>query len=186
MKYVKETDGGVQVTYSSFNMKWMAFGAFLLVAGSLYLMYSVIDAGVVRGFFNFLIGMVGILFFGGILLRVLTIAWGNKVLFQVTPDGFVTRKGKKIPFADIKSMSIGWHSSRLTGMIFKDIIIQTNQKSLLKKKAYLCTYNLLDDNEIEAVINKYVIPHVNEDCKLAWQQAHSSGVTDDKNPNVPT
>ncbi|MGG1574559.1 DUF5381 family protein [Fictibacillus sp. NRS-1165] len=186
MKFVNETENGVQVTYSSFNLKWMVGGSLLLTAGSLYLMSSVMDVGIIRGFFNFLIGTAGLLFFGGILLRMLTIAWGNKVLFQIKPTGFVTRKGKEIPFSDIQGMSFGWHSSRPTGMVFKDVILHTDQKSILKSKAYLCTYNLLDDDEIEAIINKYVIPKVSESCKQAWLKKTSSDVHNDKNPNMPT
>ncbi|WP_066315497.1 DUF5381 family protein [Bacillus sp. FJAT-29814] len=155
---LKITDGKVEVVYLKFWAGCMVFSAGLMtLAGLFILFYIVPDSSIVRAFFGILIGIPGTLFFGAKLLQLLSVVLDGKTLLAVE-NGYL--EGKKQRAAINEITDIYW-----SGLSFKVLIVRTANKKKLKFN----TYNLVNENVIEHVVETYVVPHGTPELKTNWE-----------------
>ncbi len=97
--------------------------------------------------------MIGTVFFGSALLKLLSVILSGKALFTVE-DGQLKGRKKIVPIRESKDIYLG-------GSSFTYITVRT----LTNKKINLSTYNLVPEEPVNQVIETYVIPQVNMELK---------------------
>ncbi|RSD28743.1 hypothetical protein EJA10_03985 [Mesobacillus subterraneus] len=120
------------------------------------------DSGILRGFFIFVIGLVGLLFCGMILLKLLAVLLRGRVLLRIEKGRLAGQKNE-VPIEEITD--IEWAGSSL-----KYLVIKTKSN----KKMKLSTYNLVDEDKVQQVIKQYLIPNGNNDLKANWKNRYGS------------
>ncbi|MEH7384842.1 YfjD family protein [Bacillus sp. JJ1521] len=156
---IKITNDKVEVVYLPLWAGCMVFISGLMTVVSLFILFYIVpNTSILRGFFGIIIGIVGTLFCGGILLKVLSAMLSGKALFTVE-DGKLKGRKKAIPISEIKDIYWG-------GASLKYIKIQT----LNNKKVKLSTYNLVNEEPVNHVIETFVIPHANPELKNNWEK----------------
>ncbi|MCC3357867.1 DUF5381 family protein [Bacillus sp. REN16] len=156
---IKITNDRVDVVYLSSWAGCMVFGSGLMTAAGLFtLFYIVPNSGILRAFLAIIIGIIGTLFFGSILLRILSVLLTGKALFTVE-DGNLKGRKNVIPIREIKDIYWG-------GASLKYIMVKT----LNNKKIKLSTYNLVSEQPVNHVIETYVIPYANPELRNNWEK----------------
>jgi hypothetical protein len=156
---MKETERGIQVIYGEYNVGCMVTAPLMMIVGSLVLFW-------ILEFKALLVGTIGLVFFGGVLLKIISVLRRkNRILFEIVQDGIVY-KNRKVDFLQLAEISIGYHNHRLIGLVFPDIIIRT----ATNQSHYISTYNLVDLNELEKIVSTYIIPYSTIECQEAWQK----------------
>jgi len=156
---IKVSNDKVEVVYLSSWAGCMVFGSGLMTAAGLFtLFYIVPNTGFLRGFFGIIIGIIATLFFGSVLLRILSVVLNGKTLFTVE-DGKLKGRKKVIPIREIKDIHWG-------GSSFRYILVKTQNNKNIK----LSTYNLVNEQPVNHVIETYVIPYANPELKNNWEK----------------
>lgn len=156
---IKITNEKVEVVYMPFWAGCMVFiGGLMTIASLFILFYIVPNSSIIRGFFGLIIGIIGTLFCGSILLKVLSVILTGKALFTVE-DGNLKGRKKVIPIKEIQDIYWG-------GASLKYIKVKT----LSNKKIKLSTYNLVSEQPVNHVIETYVIPQANPELKSNWEK----------------
>lgn len=149
----------VEVVYLPLWAGCMVFASGLMTVSGLFILFYIVpDTSIVKGFFGIIIGIIGTLFFGSILLKLLTVLFNGKALFTVENGNLRGRK-KVIPIKEIKDIYWGGASLRY-------IIVRTMSNQKIK----LSTYNLVSEQPVNRVIENYVIPRANSELKTNWQK----------------
>jgi hypothetical protein len=120
------------------------------------------DSGLIRGFFILIIGLVGLLFTGVILLKLIGVLIRGRVLFTIE-GGELAGQKIRIPIEEI--VDINWAGSSL-----KYLAIKTKSNNKMK----LSTYNLVNEDKIQQVMLKYVIPNGNDELKANWEKRYGN------------
>jgi hypothetical protein len=159
---LKITEGRVEVVYLKYWAGCLVFtsGLFTL-AGLFILFYIVPDSGIFRAFFGILIGIPGTLFFGSKLLQLISVILEGKVVLAVE-NGYLEGRKKRAAINEIKD--IYW-----SGLSFKVLNVKTSQNKKLKFN----TYNLVNEDVIEHVVENYVVPHGTPELKTNWEKRKS-------------
>ncbi|OCA83145.1 hypothetical protein A8F94_18645 [Bacillus sp. FJAT-27225] len=157
---IRITDDKVEVVYLPFWAGCMVTGTGIMTIGGLFtLFYIAPNSGIVRAFLAVIIGIVGTLFFGGILLRVISLLLSGRAVYTVE-DGKLKGRKKAIPIREIKDIYWGGAAS------VKYIMVKT----LNNKKVKLSTYNLVSEEPVNHVIETYVLPYANTELKTNWEK----------------
>jgi hypothetical protein len=154
---IKITNDKVEVVYLPFWAGCMVFLSGLMTFASLFILYMVPNTSIVRGFFGIIIGIIGTLFCGSILLKIISVLLTRKALFTVE-DGNLKGRKNVIPIREIKDIYWG-------GASLKYIKVKT----LNNKKIKLSTYNLVSVQPVNHVIETYILPHANPELKRNWE-----------------
>ncbi|MCM3666084.1 YfjD family protein [Mesobacillus subterraneus] len=158
---IKILDDKVEVVYTVPGAGCMVssalFGTFL---SGFVLMIVAPDSGLIRGFFIVIAGLVGLLFSGVILLKLIGVLLGGRVLISIE-DGKLASQKIIIPIEEITD--IEWAGSSL-----KYLAIKTKSNQKMK----LSTYNLVSEDKIQQVIKQYVIPNGNDELKANWEKRY--------------
>ena len=120
------------------------------------------DSGLIRGFFILIVGLVGLLFSGVILLKLIGVLIRGRVLFTIEGGELAGHK-IRIPIEEI--VDINWAGSSL-----KYLAIKTKSN----KKMKLSTYNLVNEEKIQQVIQQYLIPNGNDELKANWENRYGN------------
>lgn len=156
---IKITNDKVEVVYMPLWAGCMVFiGGIMTIASLFILFYIVPNSSIIRGFFGIIIGIIGTLFCGSILLKIISVLLTGKALFTVE-DGNLKGRKKVIPIREIKDIYWG-------GASLKYIKVET----LNNKKIKLSTYNLVSENPVNHVIETYILPHANPELKSNWEK----------------
>lgn len=160
---IKITNDKIEVVYLPLWAGCMVFASGLMtIAGIFILFYIVPNTSILRGFFGIVIGIIATLFFGSILLKLLSVMLNGKALFTIE-DGYLKGRKKAISIREIKDIYWG-------GASLKYILVQT----LNNKKIKLSTYNLVSQRPVNHVIETYIIPHANPELKSNWGKRKQS------------
>ncbi|CEG25446.1 DUF5381 family protein [Bacillus sp. B-jedd] len=161
---IRITNDKVEVVYLPFWAGCMVFGSGLMTVGGLFILfYGVPTSGILRAFFGIIIGIFGTLFFGSILLKVISVLLSGRAVFTIE-DGELKGRKKAIPIREIEDIYWGGASS----------IKYIKVKTLNNKKIKLSTYNLVSEVPVNHVIETYIIPHASPDLKSNWEKRKQS------------
>lgn len=162
---IKEINGEVQVVYTKYGAGCMVFGIGFMALASIFILYLIPSMGIARAFIGIPIGIIGTLFFGVCLLKIVNVLLQGEVILKVE-NGLLKSKKKSVAIKDIKDISYGWHSKRLSGKVFRDIIVQTTNN----KRIFFSYYNLVGDDVIEYFIENHILPHTNDECRVNFEK----------------
>ncbi|MDQ0896380.1 MULTISPECIES: DUF5381 family protein [unclassified Paenibacillus] len=177
MNNIKVTPKGVQVVYTDYGAGCMVIGMGFMTLSSLFVLGIVPSVSIIKGFFGIIIGLCGTLFFGAVLLRIVTVLLKGRVLLEIE-DGNLKNRKHSIPIKNIKQLQFGWHSKKLSGMIFEDLIVST----IDNKEYFLRYYNLLSDTAIKYLVEHYIIPEADTACRMKWEAMYSKvSLSNDEN-----
>ena len=157
-KEIRITGDKVEVIYSPMWAGCMVSATGLMTAGGFFIFYSLPDLSIIRAFVGLIIGMIGTVFFGSALLRVLSVILSGKALFTVE-DGQLKGRKKGVPIRDIKDMY--W-----CGPSFRYLTVRT----IRNKKVKLSTYNLVSEESVNHVIETYILPQATVELKNNWEE----------------
>lgn len=161
---IRITNDKVEVVYLPSWAGCMVLGSGIMTAGGLFILFYIVpNTGIVRAFFGVIIGIIGTLFFGSILLRIISVLLSGRAVFTVQGGKLKGRK-KAIPISEIKDIYWGGAES------IKYIMVKT----INNKKIKLSTYNLVLEEHVDHVIETYVIPHANPELKNNWEKRKQS------------
>lgn len=156
---IKVSEGKVEVVYTNPGAGCLVSSALFGTMLSAFVLFVVVpDSGFVRGFFGIIIGMIGLIFTGSILLKLVSVILSGKTLITIESGRLKGRKGS-VPINEITEVK--WVGSSL-----KYLVAQTSNKSKIK----FPTYNLVGEEKVNQVIKEYVIPHATPDLKLNWEK----------------
>jgi hypothetical protein len=160
---IKISEGKVEVQYTPPAAGCMVSSALFgtLLSGFVLLIIAP-DSGLIRGVFISIFGLVGLVFCGLILLKLISVLIKGRVLFTVK-DGMFAGQKISIPINEITD--IRWAGSSL-----KYLSIKTKNK----KKVKLSTYNLIDEDKVNKVIDQFVIPNGSQELKENWVKRFGS------------
>ncbi len=160
---IKVYDNRVEVVYTSGGAGCMLIGGGSLLVASLFiLLYIVPTSGLVRSFTGIIIGVIGLLFFGTMLLKVLRAVLTGKAVYTVQ-NGYFKGKNKAVRIDEITDMK--WAGSSL-----KYLAIKTTNKKTIK----LSSYNLVPEEKVNKVIEDYVVPYATPEFKENWNKRMSN------------
>lgn len=146
----------VEVVYTNVGAGCMLTGIGMMTLASLVIFFIVPDVSFVKGFFGILIGVFGLLVFGSMLIRMLTMLLSGRAVITVQ-DGYLKGRKKGVRISDIKDIQWG-------GSGFKYIAIRT----MNNKKIKLSTYNLVNEQKVHKVLDTYVVPEGTPELKANW------------------
>ncbi|WP_462410669.1 DUF5381 family protein [Neobacillus sp. Marseille-QA0830] len=156
---IKVTNGKVEVVYLKFWAGCMVSGIGLMTLASLFILFYIVPhSSISRAIAGIPIGIFGGLFFATKLFQLLSAILHGKVLLTVE-NGYLESRKKRVAFHEIKD--IYW-----TGLSFKILIVRT----LHNKRIKFNTYNLVNEDAIDYVIETYVIPHAAPELKNNWEK----------------
>lgn len=154
---IKVYDDRVEVVYTSGGVGCMLTSGITMTLTTLFILFYIVpDSNIVRAFFGIIIGVIGLLFFGTMLLKVLRAVLTGKAVYTVQ-DGYFKGKNKAVPIHDITDMK--WAGSSM-----KYLAIKTTNNKTIK----LSSYNLVPEEKVDQVINDYVIPNATPELKRNW------------------
>ena len=156
---IKVSEGKVEILYTNPGAGCMVTSALFGTLLSAFVLFVVApDSGFVRGFLSVVIGVIGLIFSGSILLKLISVILSGKTLFTIESGRLKGRK-ESVPISEIKD--IKWGGSSL-----KYLVVQT----INKKKIKFPTYNLVGEEKVNQVIQEYVVPHATRELKLNWEE----------------
>ncbi|WP_102261133.1 DUF5381 family protein [Mesobacillus jeotgali] len=150
----------VEVVYTNVGAGCMLTGIGMMTLASLVIFFIVPDVSFVKGFFGIIIGIFGLLVFGSMLIRMLTMLLSGRAVITVQ-DGYVKGRKKSVRISDIKDIQWG-------GSGFKYIAIRT----MNNKKIKLSTYNLVNEQKVHKVLDTYVVPEGTPELKENWAKRY--------------
>lgn len=150
----------VEVVYTNVGAGCMLTGIGLMTLASLVIFFIVPDVSFVKGFFGILIGIFGLLVFGSMLIRMLTMLLSGRAVITVQ-DGYLKGRKKGVRISEIKDIQWG-------GSGFKYIAIRT----MNNKKIKLSTYNLVNEQKVHKVLDTYVVPEGTPELKANWAKRY--------------
>lgn len=154
------SDDKVEVVYTNVGAGCMLTGIGLMALASLFIFFIVPDVSFVKGFFGVLIGVFGLLVFGSMLIRMLSMLLSGRAVITVQ-DGYLKGRKKGVRISDIKDIQWG-------GSGFKYIAITT----INNKKIKLSTYNLVNEQKVHKVLDTYVVPRGTAELKENWAKRY--------------
>lgn len=152
----------VEVVYTNVGAGCMLTGMGLMTFASLFIFFIVPDVSFVKGFFGAIIGVFGLLVFGSMLVRMLSMLFSGRAVITVQ-DGYLKGRKKSVRISEIKD--IQWGGSGL-----KYIAITT----VNNKKIKLSTYNLVNEQKVHQVLDIYVVPEGTPELKENWSNRYGS------------
>ncbi|MBT2681216.1 DUF5381 family protein [Bacillus sp. ISL-35] len=156
---IKVTGNRVEVVYTAPGAGCMISSALFGTLLTGFVLFVVApDSGIVRGFLIGIIGIVGLIFSGSILLKLISLILSGKTIFTIE-SGMLKGRKNSIPINEIDD--IKWGGSSL-----KYLVAQTANK----KKIKFPTYNLVGEEKVNQVITDYVIPHASPELKRNWEK----------------
>ncbi|THE14179.1 hypothetical protein E1I69_05035 [Bacillus timonensis] len=154
--------GGAGCLYMGAGVGLIASIVVLIIAGTL---------GTFKGFIGIIIGVIGVLFTGGAILRLVSVLSKSKVLIKVE-DGHLINLKNRVPLADITDVFYGWHAEKLSGGVFQNLVVTTTNG----KKHYYSYYNLIPDHVMKQLVEEYILPNANPTCKSEKKRKNSSEI----------
>jgi hypothetical protein len=154
------SDDKVEVVYTNVGAGCMLTGIGLMTLASLLIFFVVPDVSFVKGFFGVIIGVLGLLVFGSMLIRMLSMLLSGRAVITVQ-DGFLKGRKKSVRISDIKDIQWG-------GSGFKYIAITT----MNNKKIKLSSYNLVNENKVHKVLDTFVVPEGPAELKKNWAKRY--------------
>jgi membrane protein YdbS with pleckstrin-like domain len=156
----------VKVQYTTNSVGCLVIGVGIMTAASLFILFYITgDSGIIRSFLAIIFGGIGTLFFGVAFLTILLNMKRGKVQFRIKDGKLINRK-HAIPLASIKEIDYGQYPHRITGWAFKSMRVKTNDN----KTAYYDYYNLVTEETVAQVIDKYIAPHLPQEGRAKWDQ----------------
>ena len=156
---IKVSEGKVEIVYTNPGAGCLVSSALIGTMLSAFVLFVVVpDSGFVRGFLGIIIGMIGLIFTGSILLKLISVILSGKTLITVESGLLKGRKGS-VPINEITE--IKWGGSSL-----KYFVVKTTDK----RKVKFPTYNLVGEEKVNQVIKEYVLPHATPELKMSWEK----------------
>ncbi|RFB15026.1 hypothetical protein DZB84_14045 [Bacillus sp. HNG] len=163
--YLIPNKNGVDLVYKSGGVGCLYIGAGIGLIASLFVLIIGTTLGTFKGFIGVIIGLIGVLFTGGAILRLVSVLSKSKVLIKVE-DGHLINRKNRIPLTDITDVYYGWHAEKLSGGVFQNLVVTTTNE----KKYYYSYYNLIPDHIMKQLVEEYILPNANPTCKIKWEQ----------------
>jgi hypothetical protein len=158
---IKVSEGKVEIVYTNPGAGCMVSSALFGTLLSAFVLFVVApDTGIVRGFFSVLIGIIGLIFSGAILLKLIGVLMTGKTLFTVE-NGVLSGRKESIPISEINDIKWG-------GKSLKYLSVQ----SVNNKKIKLSTYNLVNEEKVHKVIDQYVVQNGSTELKENWERRY--------------
>ncbi|MBB3110994.1 hypothetical protein FHS18_003062 [Paenibacillus phyllosphaerae] len=164
MKSLRETESGIEVIPAKFDAGCFVSVCVLMLAGAAVLLYFAKDMFILKGILYGIVGVIGALFFGGALLKVLSVVRSKEPLFEVR-SGYLQNKRKKVALTDIDELTYGWHTDRPSGMVFQALVVRTVRNN----RYYFSTYNMVSQQEIDLVVRQHILPYATAACRESWE-----------------
>ncbi|MCM3123041.1 MULTISPECIES: DUF5381 family protein [Bacillaceae] len=156
---IKVTENKVEVVYTAPGAGCMITSALFGTLLSAFVLFVVApDSGIVRGFLVGIIGIIGLIFSGSILLKLISVILSGRTIFTIE-SGILKGRRKSIPINEIGD--IKWGGSSLKYLVIKTINNQTIK---------LSTYNLVSEEKVNQVIEDFVIPDASPEFKVNWEK----------------
>ena len=156
---IKITEGKIEIVYTNPGAGCMLSSALFGTLLSAFVLFVVApDSGFVRGFLIIVIGMIGLIFSGSILLKLISVILSSKTLLTIE-SGLLKGRKASVPINEIKD--IKW-----CGSSFKYLTVQT----INNKKIKFPTYNLVGEEKVNQVIQEYLVPQATTELKLNWER----------------
>lgn len=160
---IKVTGNRVDVVYTAPGAGCMITSALFGTLLSGFVLFIVApDSGIVRGFLIAIIGIVGLIFSGSILLKLISVILFGRTIFTIE-SGILKGRKKSIPINEIED--IKWGGSSL-----KYIAIKTINNKTIK----LSTYNLVSEEKVNQVIEEFIMPDAAPEFKVNWEKRMSN------------
>jgi hypothetical protein len=160
---IKVSEGKVEIVYTNPGAGCMVSSALFGTLLSIFVIFVVApDTGIVRGIFGVIIGMMGLIFSGAILIKLIGVIVTGRTLFTVE-NGVLSGRKESMPISDIKDIKWG-------GKSFKYLSVQ----SVNNKKIKLSTYNLVNEDKVHKVIDQYVVQRGKQELKENWKRRYGS------------
>ena len=156
---IRLSDGKVEVIFLPIWAGCLLSAAGVMtLAGILTIFFLIPETGYVRAFLGTFICIFAILFFGYHLLIILSVVMSGNPLF-IVENGEL--KGKKSSVRIDRIKEIKWRGSAMRYLLIR---------TMDNKKVKLSTYNLVNEETVNLVIDRYVIPHANHEFKVNWEK----------------
>jgi hypothetical protein len=149
----------VEVVYTSGGAGCLLFSGITMTLAALFILFYIVpDSNIVRSFVGIIIGVIGLLFFGTMLLKVVSALLTGKAVYTVQ-DGYFKGKKQAVRISEIKDM-------RWAGSSLKYLAVKTINNKTVK----LSSYNLVNEEQVNQVITQYVVPLATPEFKENWEQ----------------
>ncbi|WHX42523.1 DUF5381 family protein [Mesobacillus sp. AQ2] len=156
---IKVTENKVEVVYTAPGAGCMITSALFGTLLSAFVLFVVApDSGIVRGFLVGIIGIVGLIFSGSILLKLISVILSGRTIFTIE-SGILKGRRNSIPINEIDD--IKWSGSSLKYLAIKTINNQTIK---------LSTYNLISEEKVNQVIEEFIMPYAAPELKVNWEK----------------
>lgn len=153
------SEGKVEVVYTNPGAGCLVSSALFGTLLSAFVLFVVVpDSGFVRGFLGVIIGMIGLIFTGSILLKLIRVIFSGKTLLTIE-SGWIKGREGSVRINEITE--IKWGGSSL-----KYLVAKTTDNNKIK----FPTYNLVGDEKVNQVIKEYVVPHGTPELKWNWEK----------------
>lgn len=160
---IKVYDDRVEVVYTSGGVGCLLFSGITMTLAALFILFYIVpDSNIVRAFIGIILGVIGLLFFGTMLFKVLRAVLTGKAVY-IVEDGYFKGKNKAVKIDEITDMK--W-----AGTSLKYLEIKTTNKKTIK----LSSYNLVPEEKVNQVINDYVIPYATPEFQENWNKRMSN------------
>ena len=101
---IKITEGKIEIVYTNPGAGCMVSSALFGTLLSAFVLFVVSpDSGFVRGFLMMFIGMIGLIFSGSILLKLLSVILSGKTLLTIE-SGLLKGRKESVPINEIKDI----------------------------------------------------------------------------------
>lgn len=160
---IKVYDDRVEVVYTSGGVGCLLFSGISMTLTALFILFYIVpDSNIVRAFIGIIIGVIGLLFFGTMLMKVLRAVLTGKAVYTVQ-DGYFKGKKHAVRISEIKDM-------RWAGSSLKYLAVKTTNNKTVK----LSSYNLVNEEKVNQVITQYVVPYATPEFKENWEKRMSN------------
>ncbi|MEH7225795.1 DUF5381 family protein [Bacillus sp. JJ1566] len=163
--YLIPNKNGVDLVYKSGGVGCLYMGAGVGLIASLILLIIGATLGTFKGFIGIIIGIIGVLFTGGAILRLISVLSKSKVLITIE-DGHIVNRKNRVPLSEITDVFYGWHTEKLSGGVFQNLVVTTTNG----KKYYYSYYNLIPDQVLKQLVEEYILPLATLTCKINWEK----------------
>jgi hypothetical protein len=156
---IKINEDKIEVVYTSGGAGCLLFAGGIMVLASLFILFYIVPtSGIVRAFIGTIIGVIGLLFIGTMLFKIIGALLTGKAVYTVQ-DGYFKGKKEAVRISEIKDMK--WAGSSL-----KYLAIKTTNNKTVK----LSSYNLVPEEKVNQVITQFVVPHATPEFQENWEK----------------
>lgn len=156
---IKVYEDRVEVVYTSGGAGCLLFSGITMTVAALFILFYIVpDSNIVRALIGIVVGVIGLLFFGTMLFKVVKALLTGKAVYTVQ-NGYFKGKNKAVRIDEITDMK--WAGSSL-----KYLAIKTTTKKTIK----LSSYNLVPEEKVNKVINDYVVPYATPEFQRNWEK----------------